>query len=119
MVARLAHNQEVVGSSPTPATIFFGFKVVANPVMATKPSTRWGRFCGSEDVRPLKQLADLLGQPQVHIDPPPYHAGVFQVWIREDGVFIHASLLRKWRRRQFYRWFAETQELSPRSFLMN
>lgn len=84
--------------------------------METKKNARWGKFGGLRDVPRLEELAQILGRPtEVGTDPnpPKYQAGKFQIWMTEEGVWIHACLLRQWKRREFYRWFADTQVSRP------
>lgn len=81
--------------------------------MATTPSTRWGKLSNLEQVSQVGQISEILGEtPEVHASetkPPAYLPGVFQVWVRPDGVWIHACLLRRWRRRQMRRLLAESE----------
>jgi len=78
--------------------------------MIKEPGKRWGRLSSVENLAQLQELARLLGNPEVHTEKPAYRAGCFQVWLREDGVWIHACLLRRWRTRRFWAWFSETRE---------
>jgi len=86
---------------------------VGNPLLMPKttPNTRWGRLGDLHHTGRLEQLSNAMGMtPEVHACEhctPPYRAGMFQVIVRPDGIWIHASLLRKWQRRQFYTFLAD------------
>jgi len=74
-------------------------------------NSRWGKLCeiGRPDL--LAPLADVLGQPEVLTQGEVirYAPGVFQVVCREDGIWIHSALLRRWRKRQLRRFFADCE----------
>jgi len=77
-------------------------------------SSRWGKLCSLDGLAKLGEIADILGQPEVHTidDIPKYAPGVFQVVLGEDGAYIHAALLRRWNRRQMAKFLAGCNEPS-------
>lgn len=76
--------------------------------MSTTPNTRWGRLCSTEQIAQLQPLSEKFGSPVVHqVCNPRYVPGVFQVLVLEDGIWIHASLLRRWRTREVLLFMAD------------
>ncbi len=75
--------------------------------MSNTPGKRWGRLSDVHDLSILEAMDTLLGEPECESTPNDgaieYTPGVFQVWMRPDGVWIHATLLRSWQKRQFYK----------------
>lgn len=74
--------------------------------MDKAPGKRWMRLSAGDDAHELGMLSRLIGQPVVEVDRPKYLPDVFQVWCREDGLWIHAMLCRRLQRRKFYKWIA-------------
>jgi hypothetical protein len=71
---------------------------------ANTPGKRWSRLeSTAQGLTHLKELTRLLGQPQVTTSKPEYQPRCFQVWFREDGVWIHAALYRRYCRRLYWR----------------
>jgi len=80
--------------------------------MANKtPGARWGWLSGLDNTSDLEWLARMLGAPQPHTTVPPYRAGVFQVIVQEDGYWIHACLLRRYRSYRFWKDFGELNDI--------
>lgn len=76
-------------------------------------NSRWARLCPVEDLRHLVELVGLLGQPAVYESVAPrYRPGEFQVVVREDGVWIHASLHRRFAKRLMMRFIADCDVMS-------
>lgn len=77
----------------------------------TTPNTRWGRLAELAHIDKLGELVTTLGAPTPEVTAtedamPDYRADVFQVAVRPDGIWIHASLLRRWGARQIHRFMA-------------